>query len=120
MEFYRYEESQHADINDFGEAGSSIRVNVKLITLNLHKETPQGFWIGYGYADEGQLRSTSTWVSKTGKKRYAYPTKKLALQSFFKRKKQQVRILKNQLRRAEIALMDADEMLKIAEKEWQR
>jgi len=51
-------------------------------------------------------------VAKYGKKRYAYPTKKEALRSFRARKKQQVRILSNQLRTAKMALLDAENMLK--------
>lgn len=111
MKFYRYEERKWADINDFGELGSSSHDSVRLITLNLHRETPQGYWIGYGKPDDG-FHSHSRWVAKHGKKRYAYPTKKEALWSFFARKKQQVRILKNQLRTAEIALRNAEGMLK--------
>jgi hypothetical protein len=97
MEFYRYEEHNNS---------------VRLITLNLHKETLMGYWIGYGSTNVGSLRSESRWVAKSGKKRYAYPTKKEALTSLFKRKKQQVRILKKQLRTAEIALRNAEGMIK--------
>ena len=112
MKFYRYEERRYSDIDDFGIGGSSSYIRVNLITLNLHKETPKGYWIGYGSYAPSMLHGNSRWVAKSGKKRYAYPTKKEALMSFFKRKKQQVRILKNQLRTAETALRDAEGMLK--------
>jgi hypothetical protein len=114
MEFYRYEVRQDSDFNDFGDAPAPLfpHVRVQLKTFNLHRETPKGYWIGYGHTTEGSLRSTSRWVSRTAKKRYAFPTKEEALLSFFKRKKQQVRILGNQLRTAEIALRDAEGMLK--------
>ncbi len=120
MEFYRYQECQYSDIHDFGEGGSSIRVNVELITLNLHKETPGGYWIGYGHYAPDMLRGNSRWVSKNSKRRYAFPTKKEALLNFHPRKKQQVRILKNQLQTAEIALKDAERMLKTAQMSWQK
>ena len=75
-----------------------------------------GYWIGYGNPGDG-FHSDSRWVAKSGKKRYAYPTKKEALTSFFKRKKQQVRILGNKLRSAETALRNAEKMLKDLELE---
>ena len=117
MKFYRFEESEYCGL-DSALDGEFMDPNhpkplVRLITLNLHKETPQGFWIGYG--EPSKLFSTSRWISKYGKKRYAYPSKEQALWSFFKRKKQQVRIVKNQVRRAERALEDAERMLKIHE-----
>ena len=100
MEFYRYD-------YDGG---------VRLTTLNLHKETAKGYWIGYGNPGDG-FHSDSRWVTKSGKKRYAYPTKKEALTSFSRRKKQQVRILKNQLLNAESGLRNAEKMLKDLELE---
>ncbi len=114
MEFYRYEIRQDSDFNDFGDAPAPLfpHVRLKLKTFNLHRETPEGYWIGYGHTTEGGLRSGSRWVSRTAKKRYAYPTKEEALRSFRARKRQQVRILKNQLRTAETALRDAEGMLK--------
>jgi len=114
MEFYRYIDRQYSDGYDDNHLSSlfSSNLKVELMTFNLHKETPKGYWIGYGHITEGGLRSTSRWVAKYGKKRYAYPTKKEALRSFRARKKQQVRILGNQLRTAKMALLDAESMLK--------
>ena len=86
MEFYRYETVR-------AEYGPFIRLN----TFNLHKETPKGYWIGYGSLHEGQLRSHSKWVSKTGKKRYAYPTKDEALVNYIKRCEIRTEILSSQL-----------------------
>lgn len=117
MKFYRFEEVDYCGLDSVLD-GEFINPNhpkpqVKLITLNFHKETPGGFWIGYG--EPGGLFSTSRWISKYAKKRYAYPSKEQALWSFYKRKKQQVRIVKNQLNRAEKALHDAERMLKVHE-----
>ena len=101
MEFYRYEEYYSGDF---------YTVKVRLITLNLHKETPQGYWIGWGRYAPDYLRGNSRWVSKTGRKRYAYPTKEEAMTSFLARKEKQVKILKAQLRKAEGALHEGKKM----------
>lgn len=57
-----------------------------LIEFNLYKETPKGYWIGYGNLSnlyEGlSLRNQSRWIPKASKKRYAYPTKEEALNYF--------------------------------------
>ena len=57
------------------------------------KETPQGWWIQVWV--NGKL--TKKWVSKTARKRYAYQTKELALNSFIKRKKTMIAHLENNL-----------------------
>jgi hypothetical protein len=96
MEFYRYEMRRYARLSAFDEV-SGHDVSLDLITLNLHKETPQGYWIGYGNLIEGQLRSESKWVSKTSRKRYAYPTKEEAKNNFIARTEKRIRILNSQL-----------------------
>lgn len=102
MEFYRYETVR----NDYGPF---IRLN----KYNLHKETPKGYWIGYGSLREGQLRSHSKWVSKTGKKRYAYPTREEALVNYIKRCEIRTAILSTQL-------SDMHHILRMIEKEKEK
>lgn len=57
----------------------------------LVRETPKGYWIRSVYG------STEKWVSKTGKKRYAYPTKEEALNYFIKKTELVVSIMENRL-----------------------
>ena len=64
------------------------------------KETPKGWWIDY-WGDKGQARK---WVSKTGKKRFAYPTKELALESFVARKQHMIAKLEYTLEMTKTAL----------------
>jgi len=111
MEFYRYEAIVYANIDHDGEFVSPrIRVpKIVLTTLNLHKETPKGYWIGYGHPDNG-LHGHSRWVSKTAKKRYAYPTKEEALTNYIKRTEKRIKILKSQLQECEFGLMKAEKM----------
>lgn len=51
---------------------------VKLVMYNILRYTLSGVWIKPKYKNE-------KWVSLTGKKRFAYPTKKEALDNFIKR-----------------------------------
>ena len=118
MQFYRYEAvvyaSMSSDDGDYGYS-SAFRNLPKLVlhTYNLHKETPKGYWIGYGYYAPDMLRGNSRWVSKTAKKRYAYPTKEEALNNYIKRTEKRIRILKANLD-------DCEYGLKLAKKESEK
>lgn len=101
MKFYRYEIQETSSMMGFAIT------DLKLITFNLHRETPKGYWIGHGQIMEGYLRSTSKWVSKTGRKRYAYPTKEQAMHNFMKRTEKRKEILKSQLEMVEDGLRKA-------------
>ena len=71
-------------------------------TFALDKETPCGYWIkdpDFFGSDLDDRR----WVSKTARKRFAYPTRALAIKSFIARKRQQKRYMKIKYRRAEQA-----------------
>jgi len=89
--FYRYEESK------------TLNNPVILKVFKVIKETPCGYWIKLFYRGNDKK-----WVSKTTKKRYAYPTKQEALTSFKARKRRQIEILNSQLIRAKSALRWAD------------
>jgi len=73
---------------------------LKLLQYNLISETPKGYWIENGYKKR--------WVSKTATKRFAYPTKEEAMQSFIARKKSQINILRAQMNEAEVLLYMAE------------
>jgi len=105
--FYRYEAVEYAVLDANGEAVSPTFPNpkIELREYVLHKETPKGYWIGYdGFSS---ISSYQKWVSKTAKKRYAYPTKKEALYSFIKRTERRIKILSGQLDSSKYALQKA-------------
>ena len=90
MKFYRYTDIRYTD-----------GVRVHLNEFNLVKETPKGYWIKHDWDwDDSDKR----WVSKDGKNRYAYPTKKEAMVNFLARKKRQIEILEYKLNDARMAL----------------
>lgn len=91
MKFYRYNDTLCANVG----------VRIYLYEFNMIQETPKGYWIGY-------YNKKEKWVSKTAKKRYAYPTKEEALASFKARKERQIEILEHQLNRAKTALSKAE------------
>ena len=88
--------------------GSIVIEKVWERTLKLVKETPCGYWIGgdYSYMGEGVR-----WVSKTSRKRYAYPTREEAWESYRARKERQVIILQAKLKKAKACLQKANESL---------
>lgn len=98
MKFYRYETREYASLDMDGEYEPSPYPNPKLevTEFSLHRETPKGYWIGYGDYVRKHLRGSSHWVSKTSKKRYAYPTKTEALVNYIKRTERRVKIMKRQ------------------------
>jgi hypothetical protein len=102
--FYRYEAVEYAILDHDGEFASPKFPNPKLeiSVFSLFKETEKGYWIGY--EELKNLKSTSKWVSKTSKKRYAYPSKKEALNNFIKRTERRISILQYQKESSSIAL----------------
>lgn len=110
MNFYRYESVEYATVDFDGEYISSPIPNpkVELKVFSLFKETKKGYWIGYGGL--GGLCGIGRWVSKTARKRYAYPTKKEALDNFIKRNEVRKKILNRQSLACEISISIAKEM----------
>jgi hypothetical protein len=109
MKFYRYRAENSAVHDIDGELMTPSIPNPYIVLEEyfLNRETPKGYWIGYEENGDGYLHSAFKWVSKTARKRYAYPTKEEALQSFIKRKEKQIKILKYQLSNAGMALLNA-------------
>lgn len=111
MEFYRYEIRQYSnygyDID--GNYVPSIlppKTELELSVYKLYKETPKGYWIGIGnYHPKSPLRHSCRWVSKTSKKRYAYPTKAEALNNFIKRTERRLDYIKRDLDACEDGLI---------------
>lgn len=98
MKFYRYEEIQYS------------RIGIKVLEREFEflSETPCGYWIKLF-----EMFDDKKWVSKTAKKRFAYPTREEALSSFIARKTRQVDILEGQLASAKMALM-------LGKEKWQK
>ena len=92
MELYRY----HLEARDEIEIPD---VDVKLTTFIPFKETECGWWIKVKYPKPG-----NKWVSKSGKKRYAYSDKELALTNFIKRTTIWRGIVNRKTRNCDIAL----------------
>lgn len=109
MNFYRYEAVEYASMDWDGEYSHSKFPNPKLElrTFDLIKETPKGYWIGY----KGFFNSKFKWVSKTSKKRYAYPSKVEALDGYISRTKRRIEIIDYQLTSCKIGV-DLAEMEK--------
>ena len=80
-----------------------------LKTYNLQRETPKGYWIAYG-GSPGCFIGDERWVSKTSRKRFAYPTKEEAMVNLIARTKSRIKILKSQLSTCEIALASAEKL----------
>lgn len=99
MKFYRYELKTTASADDDIFSSSDRMV---LIEYSLFRETPKGYWIGYG--NIGMLHGKDRWVSKTSKKRFAYPTKDEALVNYIKRTEYRITILTNQLNKCQYGI----------------
>jgi intein/homing endonuclease len=79
--WYRYEDRYY------------YKPEVSLVKFGVLKHTPCGVWVKR--TDVFDLHGyRKRWVSKSSRKRYAYPTKEEALVSFIARKNRQLRILK--------------------------
>jgi hypothetical protein len=101
MVFYRYDQIEFEDGPRLSET-----------TFGLIKETPYGWWIGHSPDECVPVGPGKWWVSKTARKRFAYPTKKEALENFMARKRRQIAILNYKLERAAEAWDLAEAKLK--------
>lgn len=96
MQFYRYVESAE-DVD---------HVRLLLSEFLMVKETHCGYWIDPivgSYA-----RKKIRWVSKTARKRYAYPTKAEALDALIARKRRQKAIIYWQNEIADVTIAAAE------------
>jgi len=106
MKFYRYYIENYASIGSDGDFLGSIHPNptVSYHEYELHKETDKGYWIRFHCFSVDILRRDCKWVSKTSRKRYAYPTKEEALMSFIIRQEKRIGILEYQVENCTTAL----------------
>jgi hypothetical protein len=116
MKFYRYRYTATAigsfdyDSEYFNDYGYDD-VKLELEEFLLVRETPKGYWIApIWFGGFGHYPDEERWVSKTARKRHAYPTKKEALESFLARKTKQAKILKRQLTNVEKAIKLAEKL----------
>ena len=92
--FYRYEDVAYASFpDDYEGRASPGRLEVRLSHFKVIKATPCGVQLDIG-----------RFVKTSGRKRFAWPTKAEALESFKARKQRQLGILRAQASRAERAL----------------
>lgn len=91
-------------------------IKVLLERFEVVKETPCGYWVSSQYNpswlnfEELRKRKFLKWVSKTGTKRYCYPTMELALASFKRRKQVQANKLRYQLQQVEDVIDNFDKL----------
>jgi len=106
MKFYRYETVEYAVHDIDGELVSSPFPNPKLELrkYDLIKETPKGYWIGFKNNYGIKIGTWQKWISKTSRKRFAYPTEKEALNNFILRTERRIKILDRQLISCKIGL----------------
>ena len=96
--FYRYEERQTYN-----------GLVIDEINFRMTKETLCGYWIQLApvlWQDDKKI-----WVSKTSKKRYAYPDKMAAIKGLIFRKERQIDILESKIKLAKTAYSMALEMI---------
>jgi len=93
--FYRYEDI----LLDWNYNLNQANVKIVKYEFNLIRETACGYWI-----DRPQWNKNESWISKTSRKRFAYPTKHEAMLNFKYRKQRQIKLLEGNLSRAKAAL----------------
>lgn len=99
MKFYRYSyyNGSTGYLDEWGDyISSGCKTNINLETFDMISETPKGYWLKIGVENLESLDSDlnrnvikpsikKKWVSKTSKKRFAYPTKEEALDNLRRR-----------------------------------
>lgn len=103
--WYRFEDRRYASIHD--ECYTASRLEVELKEMRVKKVTPKGVKLVAAYCWNKGWDIDLRFVRMDAKKRYAHPTKELALQSFIARKEAQVRIYQNRISDAQSALVKA-------------
>lgn len=92
--YYRYS-------NFYGPLG---HVRVNLHKYEVTKHTPAGVWISEGVWDKH-------FINHKSRKKFAYPDKETALESFKLRKQRQIEILTDKLSDAKVALVIAGQIV---------
>ena len=100
---------KHYRVSEFGDAKTSVISMQRFLPV---KETEKGYWV---IEDSNWIRTLSfeeikergyhlRWVHKESRKRYCYPSIEEALNSFYIRKQHHVKILREKLGAATLAL----------------
>ena len=114
MKFYRYTDWSY----EKDQIPGNIVTTIEEEHLWLVRETPCGWWVSpdrhFSEQREKELNIEprynpykKRWISKTSRKKFCYPTRREALESFLARKGRQIGILKFQLQGAENAYRQA-------------
>jgi hypothetical protein len=74
--------------------------------------TPAGYWIGTTYKAFPEHNTKERWISATGKKRFAYPTKREAIISFVARKRKHLIHAQRRFHNVELVAHGAELLLK--------
>ena len=100
MVFYRYVlQDVSKSLGEFTIPGIQIDLKVYI----LEKETPKGYWIKCsGWFDKH-------WISKTSRKRFAYPTQEEAWNNFTKRTEKRLKIAQHQVDICRLAIKEIRE-----------
>lgn len=77
--------------------------------FDLVKQTPKGYWIR---STNTWMNGTARWIPAISKKRYAYPTKKEALNNYIHRSNFRISILINQTEKTTKGLKKAKKLIK--------
>ena len=94
----------------------SSRVTLHFVEYGVTKLTPHGAWIeATDIMSLVYMKNPKRWINTTAFRRFAWPTKHEALQSFVRRKKCQQAILKAKLERANEAEQKALKLLRDVE-----
>lgn len=101
--FYRvHKQNTYTIDEEFEEVMQITGAVVKVEVYRIISATPKGYWITP--VRWAQNAPSKVWVSATGRKRHAYPTKKEALESFYQRQKRRIQHLRAAMYQAEKAL----------------
>lgn len=95
---YRFDDVKYASLDEFDNI-TRPTVQVQQRRFKVISETPCGYWINLFESFDDKK-----WVSKTAKKRYAYPTIEEARISFKARKLRQLQILETQISQVKQAI----------------
>lgn len=100
MKLYRYSVIRESVADEWG-GHAYTNVRLYMVSFDVVKETPCGFWIS-------TLFSNRRWVSKTSRKRFAHPSPAEALEAFKRRKEAHVEHCRRRLHNAEEELFIAE------------
>jgi len=100
--YYRYEETRLSlGMDEYDNMIPGYNLSIDLCEYVVVRHTPKGVWINIG----GSLDHTyEKFILHKARKKFAHPTKEVALKSFRARKRAQTRILEGKLKQAEVAL----------------